>query len=63
MKHFLQLIRPFREMRKMAFFSFVLFAFIAIPMGMRGQTRTIQTAFYGFESGDAGWSTEYIKQN
>ena len=64
MKQFLQLIRPFREMRKMAFFSFVLFALIAIPMGMRGQTRTIQTAFYGFESGDAGWTaTAFVTNN
>jgi hypothetical protein len=38
MKQFLQLIRPFREMRNMAFFSFVLFALLAIPMGMRGQS-------------------------
>ncbi len=38
MRKFLQLIRPFREMRKMAFFSLVLFALVAIPMGMRGQT-------------------------
>ena len=39
MKQILQLIKPFREMRKIAAFSFVLFALIAIPMGMMGQTR------------------------
>jgi hypothetical protein len=51
MKQFLQLIRPFREMRKMAFFSFVLFALIAIPMGMRGQTTTLVSG-----SGTSGYS-------
>ena len=41
MKQFLQMIRPFREMRNMAFLSLVLFALVAIPMGMRGQTNVI----------------------
>ena len=45
MKQILQLIKPFREMRKIAVFSFVLFALIAIPMGMWGQTRTEVVAY------------------
>ena len=44
--------------------ALALLAFLAIPMGMMGQTRTTQTAFYGFETGDAGWTaTAFVTNN
>ena len=64
MKQFLQLIRPFREMRKIVAFSLALLVFLVVPMGMRGQTKVTQTATYGFETGDAGWTaTTFVTNN
>ena len=43
--------------------ALALLTFLAVPMGMRGQTRTNQTAFYGFETGDAGWTASSFVTN
>ena len=59
MKQFLQLFKPFREMRKIAALSFMLFALIAIPMGMQGQTRAEVTYDFSEISGFDTWGTSY----
>ena len=44
--------------------AFALLAIFAIPMGMWGQTRTTQTASYGFETNDASWTaTTFVTNN
>ena len=44
--------------------ALALLTFLAVPMGMWGQTRTNQTAFYGFETADAGWTaTSFVTNN
>jgi hypothetical protein len=44
--------------------AFALLVFMMPSMVAWGQTRTVQTATYGFESGDAGWTaTSYVTNN
>ena len=44
--------------------ALALLTFLAVPMGMWGQTGTTKTAFYGFETGDAGWTaTTFVTNN
>ena len=49
-------------MRKIAAFSFVLFALIAIPMGMRGQTRT-EVVAYTLDGTITGSGSNYATEN